>query len=507
VLEAQGIRKSYGGVTALAGVDFHARAGSVHALLGENGAGKSTLVKVLVGAVQPDAGVLRLAGEERWFGSTADAAAHGVAVVSQELSLFPDLEVLANLFPYRGPRIGPFVDRRRWAELARPVLEQLELDVPLTRRLEELPLAQRQLVEIARALITNPRVLILDEPTSALQAHEVDRLTTTLERLRELGVAVVYVSHILEEVMSLSDEVTVLRDGRTVLDSVPRNELTMKDVVHAMIGEEKAVLLEQQSAMPRRERADGGDVALRFEDVSVAGALGGVDLELRAGEIVGLAGVAGAGHLTVLDVAFGLKRTTDGAVTLHDGRHAPHTLREALGRGVAYVTGDRKRTGLMLDKPIWENVVQITAVGLGREGRLLRPRRLRRRAKTQVDRVGTRCRSVEQLTELLSGGNQQKVVFAKGLEAAPRLLLLDDPTRGVDVGSKAEIHTIMHDLAGEGTALLLASTDLDELVDVCDRVVVFSGGHVGAELAGPSLTSARLLEAMNAGAGRVAATG
>lgn len=508
MLEAQGIRKSYGGVTALDGVDFQARAGAVHALIGENGAGKSTLVKILVGAIQADAGVLRLAGEERRFSSTADAASHGVAVVSQELSLFPDLDVLANLFPYRGPRTGPFVDRREQAALARPVFEQLELDVPLTARLGALPLAQRQLVEIARALVTNPRVLILDEPTSALQSHEVDRLTGTLNRLRELGVAVVYVSHILEEVMSLSDEITVLRDGRRVLDAVPREQLTIPEIVLAMIGAQKAEQLDREAVTGRsHERDSGADVALRLDEVEVPGRLGGVDLTVRSGEIVGLAGVAGAGHMTVLDLAVGLVQPHNGTVTLHDGRSSPRTLREALGRGVAYVTGDRKRTGLMLDKPIWENVVQITDVALRREGWILRPGRLRRRARGQVERLGTRCSSVDQLTGMLSGGNQQKVVFAKALDAAPKMLLLDDPTRGVDVGAKVEIHGIMRELAGSGSALLLASTDIDELVDVCDRVLVFSGGHVRAECTGPTLTSTILLEEMNAGAGRVAAAG
>lgn len=507
MLEGRGIHKSYGGVTALDGVDFSVRAGSVHALIGENGAGKSTLVKVLVGAVQPDAGVLTLEGQERTFASSADAAAHGVAVVSQELSLFPDLDVLANLFPYRGPRKGPFVDRRSQAALAEPVLEQLELDVPLTRQLGTMTLAQRQLVEIARALITDPRVLILDEPTSALQSHEVGRLTTTLNRLRELGVAVVYVSHILEEVLSLSDEITVLRDGRTVLDAVPRDQLDIGQIVQAMIGEEKLEALEARKPERRAVGLEHDDApVLRLEEVSVPGRLSGVELTARSGEIVGLAGVAGAGHLTVLDVAVGLVQPASGSVTLHDGKRSPRTLREALARGVAYVTGDRKRTGLMLDKPIWENVVQITEVALHKEGRILRPGRLRKRAHVQVERIGVRCKGIDQLSGLLSGGNQQKVVFAKGLDATPKLLLLDDPTRGVDVGAKAEIHLIMRTLADQGSTLLLASTDLDELVDVCDRVVVFSGGHVRAELAGSTLTSSELLEQMNAGAGRVAAT-
>src|SRR3989442_1253255 len=372
-LEAEGIRKSYGGIIALKGVDFRARASSVHALLGENGAGKSTLVKVLVGAIFPDAGTLHLDGREVRFSSTADAAAHGVAIVSQELSLFPDLDVLSNLFPMREPLRGPFVVRARMAEQAEPVLRELGLDVDPRTTVASLSLEQRQLLEIARALMVRPRVLILDEPTSALHVRETERLHEVLRTLRQRGVA----------------------------------------------------------------------------------------------------GLSESGHRDVLEVAAGLFRPSKGYVRLPSGELVQHDLRAAIRQGVALVPGDRRRIGVMLDKPVWDNIAQVRAVALGRDGSLLQAGQLRARARAHVMRLGIKTSSVDQEVGGLSGGNQQKVVFAKWLEAGAWVLLLDDPTRGIDVGAKAEIYGLMRELAQRGIVQVLASTDPFELATVCDRVFVF----------------------------------
>ena len=497
MLEAEGLHKSFGGIFALKGVDFRVRTGSVHALVGENGAGKSTLVKVLVGATSPDSGTLRLDGREARFSSTADAAAHGVAIVSQELSLFPDLDVLANLFPMREPRRGPFIARARMAEQADPVLRELGLDVDLRSPIASLSLEQRQLVEIARALMVRPRVLILDEPTSALHVHETERLHEVLRALRQREVAVVYISHILEDVLSLCDEVTVLRDGERVMDAVPASQLTIDEIVRTMLGDKASSPMKHRSIASGQPAPDRG--ALRFERVTVPGHLEDVTLEAPAGAIIGVAGLSDSGHRDVLAAAAGLLPVNKGRVRLPNGDEVPHNLRDAVRQGVALVPGDRRAVGLMLDKPVWDNIAQVRAIALRRDGSLLRTGRLRERASMYVARLGISTPSVDQEVGRLSGGNQQKVVFAKWLDAAPSILLLDDPTRGIDVGAKAEIYNLMRGLAEQGIVQILASTDPWELATICDRVFVFYRGRLCAMLEPPHLDAHRILEVMNTG--------
>jgi ABC-type sugar transport system ATPase subunit len=503
VLEAEDIGKSYGGVVALSGAGLVVRPGTVHALLGENGAGKTTLVKVIAGAVRPDSGVLRLDGEEVSFSSTADAARHGVAVVSQELSLFGDLDVLANLFPMREPLRGPFVNRREMAKRARPVLRDLGLNVSLRRPVGSLSLAQRQLVEIAKALVTDPAVLILDEPTSALEAASTEALLRTLGVLRERQVAVVFVSHILEEVMALCDEVTVLRDGRPVLEGVPRANLNVQTIVDAMLGErakaDPAPSGELLEHVAESVETVAGERELRLEGVSVAHHLDDVSVVAHPGEIVGVAGLAGSGHLELIELLSGQRRPSAGRALLPGGRPVPRGLRNAIGAGVALVTGDRRRFGLMLDKPLWENVGQVRAIALARDGAVIRRGKLRRQARGHIGRLRVRAASVDSHAGELSGGNQQKVVFAKWLDAQPSVLLLDDPTRGVDVGAKGEMHALIRSAAQGGAIVILNSTDLDELEVLCDRALVFYRGKVCAELSGAQLRVRTLLEAMNTG--------
>jgi ABC-type sugar transport system ATPase subunit len=520
VLEAQDIDKSYGGVVALTGAGLRVRAGSVHALLGENGAGKSTLVKVIAGAVEPDAGVLRLDGREVSFSSTAQAAASGVAVVSQELSLFPDLDVLSNLYPMREPRRGPLVLRGEMWRRAEPVLAELGLDVEPRQLVEGLSLAERQLVEIAKALITQPRVLILDEPTSALETKSTETLMGVLRVLRERQVAVIFVSHILEEVMALCDRITVLRDGRVVLAGVEREGLGIAEVVAAMLGERDKARQNGAKAPEHKLRVvseaveavadaveSAEDIAANgdedhdvvLEDVEIEGHLNGVGLRASPGEVVGLAGLAGSGHSAVFELLSGQRRLKRGSARLPGKRQVRRGLRRAIDSGIALVSGDRKRFGLMLDKPIWENVAQVRSVALAREGILIRARPLRKRARELVRQLEIRATSVDDSAGSLSGGNQQKLVFAKWLNAQPSVLLLDDPTRGVDVGAKAEMHTLIRAAADGGAIVLLASTDIDELAEVCDRVVVFFQGQICADLTGEALQPHAVLEGMNTG--------
>ncbi|BCY09350.1 sugar ABC transporter ATP-binding protein [Actinoplanes sp. L3-i22] len=499
VIEATGLRKTYGGITALNGCDLRIAAGTVHALLGENGAGKSTLVKILTGAVRPDAGRILIDGAPARFRDTADAARHGVAVVSQELNLFPDLDVLANLYTKREIlRYGVF-DRPAMTARAEPVLAELGLHVSPRALVGSLPLAQRQLVEIAKALLTNPRVLVLDEPTSALDEAGSQRLLHVLRALRDRRVGVLFVSHILEEVLAVSDRITVLRDGAVVVAAARRADMSVERIVAAMLGDRPPA----PAPAARATVAAEAGPALSAEQITLPGILHGVTVHARPGEIVGLAGVVGAGHSDLLRVLSGQHRGATGRLRLPgdpDQRRRrgrlPRNLRGAVRSGIALVAGDRQ-FGLMPDKPIWINIAQVRSVSLARDGALIRRARLRGRARRQIAALAVRTTSVDEPAGLLSGGNQQKVVLAKWFEAAPSVLLLDDPTRGVDVGAKAEIHRLIR-AAGAGRVTLICSTDLDELVNLCDRVVVLRRGRVAAELSGDRLDRHTLLEQMNA---------
>jgi ABC-type sugar transport system ATPase subunit len=487
VLTATGLSKHFGGVTALDTVDITLHAGEVHAMVGENGAGKSTLVKILSGVLRPDSGSVRLAEKEVSFANARDAVRSGVAIVAQELTVFPDLTVAENLFPHSAPRRGGLLSFRRMAALAAPVLAELGLRVPAGVRAGSLSLADQQLVEIGRALLQQPRVLILDEPTSALQREAVDRLMAVLRKLVDRGIAVLYVSHFLEEVLRIAHRVTVLRDGRAVVSGAPSSDVTLDSLVTAMLGDTTAAVVTRT-----RPVHDGGPV-VSFDKVSVTGLIEDVSFSVSPGEIVGFAGLQGAGHLTALAVLSGRAKVSSGAAS-----PAPRSPRHAVRSGIAFVSSDRKRYGLMLDKPVWANTSSVSWLGVGRGGVWLRRRRLVAAAAEHVRRLRIRGHP-DEVTATLSGGNQQKVVVAKWLDVEPRLVILDDPTRGVDVGARVEMHDVISTLAAAGGPVLLASTDLLELADLCDRVLVFRRGRLVDEIARADLSEQALSVAMNAG--------
>ncbi|MFF4349328.1 sugar ABC transporter ATP-binding protein [Streptomyces sp. NPDC001530] len=485
MLVARDVVKSYGGVRALDGAGIRLRGGAVHALVGENGAGKSTLVRILSGTVAPDAGTVRLAQEAR---------AGGIAVVSQELSLFPDLTVRENLYPHRPPRRYGLLDRGAMDRAARPVLAELGLDVDPGTILGELPLADQQLTEIARALLRRPKVLVLDEPTSALSAAAVDRLERVLRTLTGRGIAILYVTHFLEEVMRFAQRVTVLRDGQVALSGARREDVDVPELVTAMLG--------GQPPQPvRRSRAVGdGPPPVVLSGVSVPGRLADVTFTVRAGEVVGVAGLQGAGHLAALEVVCGRTAISAGRVDV-GGRGLPHSLRAAVRAGVAFVPSDRKRYGLMAERMVWENATAVSWLALGRGGMVPSRGELVRRTGDLTGRLRLRGGPYDVVARL-SGGNQQKVVFAKWLATEPRVVVLDDPTRGVDVGVRAEMHRIVGELAAGGAAVLIASTDHAELTEVCDRVLVFVRGRIVGEVRGEGLTEHALAVAVQSGVTR-----
>jgi len=494
------VHKTYGGVNALSGVDFDILPGEVHALLGANGAGKSTLIKILVGAARPDEGSLAIDGQAVDFANTREAAKSGVAIVSQELTLFPDLDVLANLFLGREPlTAGVAVNRREMRRIAAPRLRAIGLNVDLNRPLGSLRLGEQQLVEIARALLENPKILILDEPTSALQAAETKRLLDVVRGLRDQGVAVVYVSHFLEDVFAVADRITVLRSGKVVVARNACQDMTIQRTVAAMLGDAVSKTRDEVAVSPI-SGAGAADGPLVLDGLAVENTLAPVDLIAQPGEVVGLAGLEGSGARDVLDVVFGRRRPSRGRVILPGGGSGPRSVNRAVKSGVGYIPADRKRLGLILNGSIEDNISTVRGGPLKRMGFVLSRRAMRRRAEHWRDALNIKLSSTTQTAGSLSGGNQQKVVFAKWLEADPSVVLLDDPSRGVDVGAKAEMHTIIAQMAASKKVVLYTSSDLEEMAHVCDRVVVFFGGRVVGELTKDQLSENALMEAINMGA-------
>jgi ribose transport system ATP-binding protein len=473
VLAAEGLGKAYG-VPVLEDVSLDLRAGEVHAIVGENGAGKSTLARILAGVVRPDRGRLTLRGQPFAPRDTAEAKSLGIAIVHQELSAVPTLTVAETLFLDRLPRRFGIIDRRRLREDARAVLDRVGLGaLDPDRTVGTLGLGHLQLVEIAAALARRCDVLLLDEPTAALSPGESDALFAQMTRLRDTGTALVLITHRLEEVARMADRISVLRDGRLVVTRAAR-DLPRDEIVRLMVGREQAT--------PSRPAArETGEIALRIEGLT-GPRYRDVSFEVRQGEIVGLAGLMGAGRTEVLRGVFGADRVAAGRVfvgtTAAPSRFSSPS--DALRAGLAFLPEDRKTQGLLLPMAVRANV---TLGSLGRAaGRFgtIRSRVEDGLARPVVESLGVRLRSVPQPVAQLSGGNQQKVLLGRALLHDPAVLLLDEPTRGVDVGARAEVHHLLQDLAARGKAIVLASSDLDELLALADRIVVLSRGRVTA---------------------------
>ncbi|CAN5486307.1 ribose ABC transporter ATP-binding protein RbsA [soil metagenome] len=490
----QGLRKRYGGVVAVDGVDLSVASGNIHAIVGENGAGKSTLMKCLAGAVQPDAGMVSLDGDVIELTSAQVARAHGIGIVYQELSILAERPVLANLFVTRQPTRFGLVSRRQMAELAQPVLERLGLEVDTDMPVGRATIGERQLIELARALLEDSRVLILDEPNSALNDRETQRLFGILRELAAQGITVLYVSHRLEEVFEIADTITVMRDGREVFTSATRS-LTIPEVVTAMVGSTQAELFP-----PRRPTHDAhGREPMHVEALSVGSGLVDVTFDARPGEIVGLAGLAGSGIGLLLGVLFGNRRASSGSVRYPDGGPLPRNPTRAARRRFCLVPADRRIHGLMLDRSIADNVAHVRVVAMHSRNPCLSPRSTDAVAARQIERLGIKTAGPWEHAARLSGGNQQKVVLAKWLDVAPNVILLDDPTRGVDVGAKHEIYGLVRELADAGRIVLLRSTELPEIVGLADRILVFYRGRLSAECRAEDTHVSDLLHAINTG--------
>ena len=474
ILHADGVQKRFGGVHALRGAHLTVYPAEVHALVGENGSGKSTLLKILSGQLQPDAGAIAIAGEQTTFGGAADALRQGIATVTQETTLAPDLSVAENiLLGRRMPRRGRLIDWSSTRRRAREALARLDLDLDPSTPVRRLRPDQQQLVEIARALSIDARVLILDEPTSSLTDDEVESLFRIVRRLREERVATIFVSHRLNEIFAIADRITVLRDGHTVGEG-PAAELDRPKLIHLMVGR---ALEGEQEHTPTTSQ-DGA--VLRVRGLSVPGACAGVDLDVAPGEIVGVAGLVGAGRTELLEAIFGLRPST-GEIEV-DGKQARYrSPRDAIRAGVGLVPSDRKAQGLALDMSVRENLMMATTAGLARLRRPSGERELPV-VETTVRDLAIRTHSHRSPVSTLSGGNQQKVVLGKWLVTNPRLLMLDDPTRGVDVGAKAEIYRLLRLAAERGIGVLASSSEIPELLTLCDRIVVMFRGRVVATL-------------------------
>ena len=478
LVEARGIGKSFSGVTVLKDVDFDLRAGEVHALVGENGAGKSTLMKILAGVHVDYEGTVRVGGEISQFSGVQDAERAGVAIIHQELNLVSELTVADNIFLGREPLWGGvLIDRRRIFAAAETLLRRLGIDIDPDSRVAELRVGEQQLVEIAKALSLDARILIMDEPTSALSSSECETLFKVVRQLATAGVAIIYISHRLDEILALADRVTVLRDGRRVL-TAPISELSLGRMISAMVGHEMA-------ERHRPAAAVVGPVILSVRDLTLdmpgsrgwRRLLSGVSFDLRRGEVLGIGGLLGSGRTEILESIFGVNRGWRGGRIVVDGAEvAIESPADAYRLGVALVTEDRKERGLHLASSIRDNVA-LPSVGSMSRFSLRAFAREAALAADVVQQLSVRCEDIGQIVATLSGGNQQKVVIGKWLATQPRILLLDEPTRGIDVGAKEEIYDLIFRLAAEGLAIIVVSSEMPELLLLSDRVLVMCEGR------------------------------
>jgi rhamnose transport system ATP-binding protein len=470
ILELENISKSFSGVEVLHNVSFSLSPGQVHAILGENGAGKSTLIKIITGYHQPNSGKILLENEPVYFHDTRSSRMAGIAAIYQELSLFPDLDVAENIFIGRHPlKAGRSVDWRKLYEESGKILASLGIDLDLKQKARNLSIAQQQIVEIARAFSINARILIMDEPTSSLTLNEVEELFRLVRNLKEKGTAIIFISHRLEELFQLADCVTVLRDG-SYIGTRDMKDVTREELIQMMVGR-------PISSQYPKTNSCVEDVLLRVENLTQDGVFTDISFELHCGEILGLAGLVGAGRTEVARVLFGVEQPTNGKICVDGNEVTIKSPQEAIRLGISYVPEDRGLHGLIPDMNISSNISLPLLESFTKHG-WINTREERNSTFASTRQMEVRAKHIWQLAKELSGGNQQKVVLAKWLSTKPRILILDEPTRGIDVGTKAAVHQLMNELAAEGIGILMISSELPEILGMSDRVVVMREGHL-----------------------------
>jgi inositol transport system ATP-binding protein len=487
LLEIDGIVKAFPGVVALDHVGFRLRAGTVHALMGENGAGKSTLMKIIAGIYVPDEGSLKVKGRPLVLHGPLDALNNGIAMIHQELNLMPFMTVAENIWIRREPltRFG-FVDHAELKRRTRLLFERLAIDIDPEAEVRSLSIANRQMVEIAKAVSFDSDVLIMDEPTSALTEKEVEHLFRIIRQLRAQGKGIVYITHKMNELFEIADEVSVFRDGRYIATR-QSSDVTRDEIIHMMVGREI-------TQMFPKEQVPIGDVVLSVKNLAVAGLFAGVSFELRAGEILGLAGLVGSGRSNVAEALFGVVPATSGEIRI-DGQ--PVVIRSpavAMGHGMAFLTEDRKETGCFLLLDILANLdMAVLSQRYVRFGFVQRGA-LEHDCDEMSRKLRVKTPGMDEIIQNLSGGNQQKVLIARWLLTRPKILILDEPTRGIDVGAKAEIHRLVTQLAGQGVAVLMISSEMPEVLGMSDRVMVMHEGRVTGIVDRKDASQVRVME-------------
>jgi ribose transport system ATP-binding protein len=504
-LRLEGVTKRYGGVTALANVDFACSLGTIHAVVGENGAGKSSLMKIIAGVIRPDEGRISLDGTLVHFTSPAEAARHGIGCIFQELSLLPDLSVSDNISIADPPRRFGLIDHRRQRARARDILREIGCpDIHPSERVKDLPLSRQQMVEIAKALVRKPRLIIMDEATSALTAKDVEQLHKVIRQLRDRGIAILYISHRMHEIAALADTCSVFRNGRHI-DTFPIASRTAAEIVPLMIGRDVNQAYPSKPASngtackaPQRINVESHTrvSAIEVKNLTWERVLNGISLSVAKGEIVGLGGLDGQGQSELLLALFGVLRGVDGKVLINGSPSSIDHPRQAKSSRtrMGLIPEDRKTQGLLLSMSIRDNLVLAAASDLSNHG-VIDSAKERSAIDEAVEKLKIKLNDLDAPVSTLSGGNQQKVVIGKWLMKEPRILLLNDPTRGIDVGTKQEMYRLMRELAQAGIAILFYSTDYEELIGMCDRVVVCYGGRLIRELEGTELNAHNLITA------------
>ena len=485
ILELKKITKTFPGVKALDEVDFTLNAGEIHALMGENGAGKSTLIKVITGVHQPDSGEVILDGKKISFKSPRDAKALGIAAIYQHVASYPHLSVTENIFMGHEHMKWGFINWKSMNKEAQKLLDSLSADFKSTDQMGALSVAQQQMAEIAKALSTNARIIIMDEPTAALTKAESDRLYEITEKLRDDGTAIVFISHRFEDMFRLASRVTVYRDAKYIWTK-DVGDVTEADLIRAMVGREITELF------PKPE-VDIGDVVLRVEGLSRTGFFKDVDFCVKKGEIVGFTGLVGAGRTEVCETVFGVEKPSEGKILLNGKEVSISSPQDAMNKGIGLLTEDRQLTGLILDWSIGRNITLPELPSFSKLG-VPNEKKERETAKELAEKVDTKAQTVFDLVKSLSGGNQQKVAVARSLTSELSVLIMDEPTKGVDVGAKAAIYAIMGDLAKGGLGIIMVSSEMPEILGMCDRIYVMCEGRITGELSRSEADGEKILE-------------